>query len=180
MPSRAPTDALGSRFALSGSLTKLGDALQLSLQMIDTQRAQPIGRSTRISPNAKSLIQVMPWVVAEATATPAPPTPSRALPLTLIGVGAAALIGGGVVGITALTQDAALTQELKQGAPANRLAEYQLAADTNATLRTISVISLGVGAALLATGIIIFPSDPQQTVALVPTFNGAALVGVLP
>src|SRR5207247_2413764 len=42
-------DAIGARFVLSGSLTKLGDAFQLSLQTIDTAKAQPIGRSIRIA-----------------------------------------------------------------------------------------------------------------------------------
>jgi TolB-like protein len=40
-------DAIGARFVLNGSLTRLGDAFQLALQVIDTTKAQPIGRSVR-------------------------------------------------------------------------------------------------------------------------------------
>lgn len=169
-------NALGSRFVLSGSLTKLGDALQLSLQLLDTQKGQVVARATRIAPTPRALIAQMPWTAAEATATPAPPQPSRALPLSLMGVGSAALIGGGVVGIMALTSDAALEQQLAASQPAGRLASFQRQAETNGMMRTISLVSLASGAALLALGITLFATQ-DVAVAMVPTASGFAFAG---
>ena len=64
------TGALGARFVLSGTLGLLGDTWQLTLTTLDSARAQPIGRTTRLAPNLKALTALLPWAVAEATATP--------------------------------------------------------------------------------------------------------------
>src|SRR5205823_34600 len=108
--------AAGARFVLSGSLAKLGDVVQLTLITLDSRNAQPIGRSTRLAKDVSGLRLQLPIAVAEATATPLPPPPSRVLPFTLLGVGAASLIAGGVVGFFALSSEAAINRELMNGA----------------------------------------------------------------
>lgn len=108
--------ALGSRFVLSSTLTRLGDALQLSVQMLDTQKGQPVARGVRLARDVDGLVAQLPVLLAEATGTPLPPPPPRALPLTLIVVGGAALIAGGIVGIDAMSRDRALIADLTQPA----------------------------------------------------------------
>src|SRR5438477_145189 len=79
---------------------------------VEAPVAQPLGRSTRIAQSPEGLRALVPWAVAEATGTPLPPPPSRVLPYTLVGVGAGCLIGGGVLGIQALTQEGQINGEL--------------------------------------------------------------------
>src|SRR5207248_3217749 len=71
--------ALGARFVLSGSLARLGDTYQLSLQTLDSTKAQPIGRSTRLAKDLATLRAQLGYTVAEATATPLPAPPSHLL-----------------------------------------------------------------------------------------------------
>jgi TolB-like protein len=174
--------ALGARFVMQSQLTKLGDALQLSLQMLDTTKAQTVARSVRLARDAKTLAEQLPWALAEATATPLPPSPSRALPWTLVGVGAASLAAGGIIGIDALSRDAAVASELAQGATGifKPRSAYQSEIDLISRNKTISVVALAAGAVLLGAGILLFPPDTGVRVALGPTANGAVLAGVLP
>ncbi len=180
--------ALGSRFVLSGSLSRLGDALQLSLQMLDTQKSQPVGRAIRIAKDARALVATLPWAVAEATATPAPPQPSTALPWTLVGLGAASLAVGAFAGIDAFSRDQALAGEFKNQDAATgvykSLATYKSESAYIGQEKTVCVVAAAAGAALLAGGILTFPADPAAGggggFAVVPTQSGAALVGVWP
>lgn len=174
-------NALGSRFVLSGTLSKLGDALQLSLQMLDTQKGQPVGRATRLADTERALVGMLPWALAEATATPAPPKPSVVLPWTCIGLGAASLAVGGILGVTALTRDGALTREFSEpNASLKSLATYREEAASVGLLKTVSLATLVSGAALLTLGAFLFPPDTGGAVALVPLPSGLAFAGVWP
>lgn len=177
-------DAIGARFVLSGALTRLGDGYQLSLQTIDTAKAQPIGRSVRIAKDPAVLTQQIPFAVAEATATTLPPPPSRVLPYTLIVTGAVFVLGGGVVGLNALTRDLAVRSELNSSvqnmALLRPLAEYEKDASDLGLQKTVSLAAFIGGAALIGLGIFLMPPSSPAQVALVPSANGAALVGLFP
>jgi TolB-like protein len=176
--------ALGSRFVLSGSLAKLGDALQLSVQMLDTQKGQPVARSVRLANDVDTLVAQLPFALAEATATPLPPPPSRWLPITLMAAGGAAVVAGAILGVDALSRDRALTADLAQPSDTGvfkPLTSYQAEADAIATQKTISLVTMISGAALVTLGLVLYPKDAARSgVTLVPTFSGFALVGVLP
>lgn len=181
--------ALGARFVLSGSIAKLGEAYQLSIQTLDSRRAQPIGRSTRLSNDLAQLRKAVPWVVAEATATPLPPPPSRVLPYSLLGAGGALLIGGGLLGVNAIAQEDAVNRELERGEAfaitLNTLESYREESRIIATKRTLSLLSLFAGGGLLAAGLVLNPPDtsrPGGGVAVWLTPDGArfAVTGVLP
>jgi TolB-like protein len=178
--------ALGARFVLSGSVARLGEAYQLNLQTLDSQKAQPLGRSTLIGKDLGVLREQLKYVVAEATATPLPPPPSRVLQFSLIGVGAAAIVGGALVGLLAVSQEIALQRELSLGESnpmaLRQRADYQAEVESFIRpMKTVSLVSMILGAALIVTGIIKMPSENQATgpgVSLVPSGGGAALVGV--
>jgi TolB-like protein len=175
------TGALGARFVLQATLTKLGDALQLSLQTLDTAKAVPVARSVRLANDVKTLVQQLPWALAEATATPSPPVPSTALPWTLVGVGAAALLGAGIVSVDAFSREGAIAQKFSVGTGAfDNRATYASQLATVGTEKTAGLIGGLAGAALLVTGLLLFPPSTGGGVALVPTGPGIALVGVLP
>lgn len=178
--------ALGAPFVLSGSLTKLGEIYQLNLQVIDTARAHPVGRSTKVAKNLESLRALLPWAVAEASGTPLPPPPSRILPYSLIALGGAAIIAGGVVGIMALNNESVVRGELSaddmNATVTLRTADhYQRRLEAAAMMKTVSLVAMLGGAVLVAGGLWLNPPDAPQTgvkVALVPAFNGLALSGV--
>ena len=176
--------ALGSRFVLSGTLAKLGDALQLSVQMLDTQKSQTVARGVRLASDAESLVGQLPWLLAEATATPLPAPPSRALPVTLLVVGGAAVMGGAVLGIDALSRDRALSADLAQAPDTGvfrSLPAYRDEASFIGTEKTIALAAMLSGAAIATVGLILYPKDlARGGVAFVPTGPGFALVGVLP
>lgn len=179
--------ALGARFVLSGSLARLGSTWQLSLTTLDSQRAQPIGRSTRLAKSLDELRVGLPWAVAEATATPMPPPPSRVVPVTLLGVGGAGAMFGLVWGAVHLAQERELAARLDAAkstpgllAPA---ASYEEQARFLTTQKWVAAGSLAGGLALVVLGAVLMPSDSTSggaRAALVPTGTGAALVGVFP
>jgi TolB-like protein len=161
-------DASGARFVVSGSVAKLGTAYQLSLQTLDTARAQVMGRTTRI-------------------ATPLPPPPSRVLPVSLMVGGGLAFLGGGLVAADSVTHEARVAQELAEGQAGLRelrdVAYYRSEAASISLQRNIGIGLLAGGAALAGLGLWLNPSDAQGGGAramLVPTARGAALVGVWP
>lgn len=172
--------AMGSRFVLSGSVTKLGSAVQLSMQMLDTAKAQPVARSVRLANDVEALAAQLPWALAEATATPAPPAPSRVLPFTLIGVGGIAALTGAVLGVTALSRDFALREELAQPDTGifKPAAFYRNEAASVGQMKTIALATVLSGAAIAVAGIFLIPRDVRPSVALVPTHNGFAFAGV--
>lgn len=182
--------ALGARFVMSGSLAQLGDAVQLTLQTLDTRTARPVGRATRIAPNLASLQAQLPWVLAEATATPPPEPPSRVLPVTLVAVGGAALVGAGVLGVSATARDAQVRRELElaQAGSLNVRRYYEDEARTVRTHKTLALVGGGLGAALAAGGTWLLlrpagraaPVRKAAKVTLVPAAGGVGLVGVWP
>lgn len=173
--------ALGARFVTSGSLVKLGDAYQLTLSTLDAQRAQPVGRSVRLAPSLAALMETLPWGVAEATALPAPPQPSVLLPALALGVGGAALVGGGILGIQALTSEASLQGELANQTALDARVDYERRAAQPAMMKSIALGTLIGGGVLVALGAILWPRGVGGSgVAVVPTGSGVALAGVLP
>lgn len=173
--------ALGARFVLQATLTKLGDSMQLSVQMLDTTKAQSVARSVRLAKDARQLAELLPWSLAEATATPLPPAPSKVLPWSLIGVGAAVFAGGGIVAIDAFSRDRALRTELRPDSGVYQsYAHYQEEIDVIGRNKAIGLGLLGGGAVLLGLGIALFPKETGGTLALLPTTNGAFLAGVFP
>ncbi len=175
--------ALGARFVLSGSVARLGDAYQLTLTTLDTQKAVPLARSTRLAKDLKALSQQIPAAAAEATATPLPPPPSRVVPYTLMGTGAASMVFGVVWGAVALGSQSQLEGELKAGATQGGIlkgrADYEAQVGAIDRNKVIALSALIIGAGLLTTGILLNPSDSGggASIALVPTGTGAALVG---
>ena len=177
--------ALGARFILSGSLARIGAAWQLSLQMQDSQKTQTVGRSTRIAKDVTSLRGLLPWMLAEATATPVPPPPSKVLPIVLISSGALLVVAGGFVGVQALQREAALQRELERGktlpgllAPA---ADYQADETSLRWQKNGSLLGVGIGAAAVGLGIYLWPPDPMRgAFVLVPTGNGVLFAGEFP
>jgi len=179
--------AIGAKFVLSGSIAQLGDVFQLTLQTLDSEKAQPVGRSTRLAKDLSTLREQLPFSVAEATATPLPPAPSRVLPYSLVGVGGLSLVGGLVLGLTALTREAAVNNELSQSASGalRTLDSYQRDREQIIQQKNLSLGLLGAGAVLGGLGILLNPPDvasgsARASVRLVPGPNGVALAGVLP
>ncbi len=180
--------ALGAGFMLTGSLAKVGSVFQLNLSVVDTRNARTLGRSSKLARDFESLRMQVPYAVAEACGTPLPPPPSRVLPYTMIGVGAAALIGGGVVGILGLNNESLVRGELAaddtnpnvQLGPAR---QYRAQLANAAVQKTVALTALIAGAALVGFGIWLVPPEapqPGQKVGLVLTGNGVAIVGTLP
>jgi hypothetical protein len=178
-------DAIGARFVLNGALTRLGDAYQLALQTIDTNKAQPIGRSVRIAKDPAALTAQVPYAVAEATSTQLPPPPSKVLQYTAIIGGAVLLIGSGILGLAAFTRDQQVTAELESAAlnPAvlRTRQSYFNEELVISAFKTTSLIGVCVGLVAIIGGVLTMPSStPGASAAVVPTGNGAALVGVFP
>lgn len=181
--------ALGAGFMLTGSLAKVGDVFQLNLQVVDTRNARTLGRSSKLARDFESLRMQVTYAVAEACGTPLPPPPSRVLPYTMIAVGSASVIGGGVLGIIALNNESLARGEL--GAdddpksnvilrPAQTYRDQLARANLQ---KTVSLVTLLAGAALVGVGLWLIPPDapqPGQKVGLVLTGNGIAIVGTLP
>lgn len=177
-------DAIGARFVMSGSLTRLGDAFQLSLQTIDTTRAQPIGRTVRIAKETSALLAQVPYAVAEATATTLPPPPSKVLPYTLIIGGGVLVLAGGVLGLAALQRDLAVRSELISSdtnmALLRPLGEYQKDASDVRVQKAFALGACIAGVAMIGLGVFLMPPSSPTQVALVPSGNGAAIVGYFP
>lgn len=176
--------ALGARFVLSGSLSQLGTAWQLTLSTFDTQRGQALGRSTRVAFGLEVLRSSLALQVAEATATPPPAPPSKVLPVSLMATGGAAALFGLVWGTLQLSAEQQLAAELDRGAMTpgrlRLLSDYE--ADLR-LLRTQQLIALGallVGGGLVATGVLLLPRDSSVQATLVPFTGGLAVVGSFP
>lgn len=184
--------ALGAPFVMSGSLVKLEGVFQLNIQVIDTAKSRTIGRSTKLSKDFESLRFQIPWAVAEACGTPLPPAPSRVLPYTMLATGGAAIVTGGVLGIIALNNESVVRGELAAD-DQNRTVVLQPAKtytdrlNAVSTQKTVSLVALLAGAALVGAGFFLIPPAAPEAgvkVSLVPVVTpgggGAALVGVLP
>jgi TolB-like protein len=185
--------ALGARYVLSGSLSKLGPTYELAIQVLDTVKGRPVGRSTRLARELSTLRELVPYSVAEASGSPLPPPASRVLPYGLIGGGSAALLGGGVYGLIALSRQKVLNDELCpedptgsgagacQGRNLRELDYYRQENDRLARDKTLALVTMAAGAGLLAAGFYFMPPpEGGPRIALVPMGRGLALVGVLP
>jgi TolB-like protein len=187
--SQGAAEAVTARFVLSGQLSRLGSAYQLSLQMVDTEKGQAVARALRLSDDLQRLRALVPYVAAEATGSPLPPPPSKVLPIALISVGGATFLAGAVLGMLALSRQAVVNDEL---CPTGDLAltrcqgvslrprDYYLQQDSALGVqKTVSLFLLGGGAVLAALGIVLWP--PADTaavrVAVLPSLGGLAMVG---
>jgi hypothetical protein len=149
--------ALGARLVLTGSVTRLGDAYQLNLQTVDTTKAQPLGRTTRIANDLKALRDQIPLALADATATPPPVPPSRVPTITLIGVGAAAIVASGVLFLMSIAREQAAQSELMLAMQQPQLqlkpaSHYRGEAQAVVTSRIIASVLAGVGVAGIVVG----------------------------
>ena len=174
--------ALDARYVLSGQLNRLGGTVQLTLQTLDTQKSQVVGRSLKAAKSAQELRAIIPWAVAEATGTPPPKPPSRTWPTVLMVTGGVSILAGGVVGFAALTRETSLWRELTTAASGKLgAAEYYAGEARDVRERkTMSLVLLAAGAGLLAAGIswwFSLPDVAASRLALLPTGNGFAVVG---
>jgi TolB-like protein len=153
--------AMGARFVLSGSLARLGDTFQLTLQTLDSAKAQPIGRATRLAKDLSALREGLPFAVAEATATPLPPPPSRILPYSVMGAGALTFVAGGLLMFDAVSRERAINRELENGeqnpGALKPLSSYQDEARGLVTQKGISIAALLVGAGAMGLGLYLNP-----------------------
>jgi hypothetical protein len=185
--------ALGARFVTTGSLSRLGSTFQLSLQTLDTAKGQPVGRGTRLARDLTTLRLLVPYVAAEATGSPLPPPPSRALQYGMVAAGSGALIGGAVLGMLALGAQTTLNNELCPGGPAASPAQgctgtnlrpraFYLAQDQSlGQQKTAGLLLMIGGAALAGAGVYLMPpAEGGARVAVVPSPSGVALVGAFP
>lgn len=182
-------EALATTFVLSGQLSAVGSAFQLSLTTVDTAKGRAIARSNRIAPSLEELQKVVPYAAAEATGSPLPPPPSRVLPISLLAAGGAAFFGGGIYGVITLTQENQLNGELCPGGvpPDGRCTGAALRPrafylEQNDTLLRQKWVAAGVMAAgvVAATlGLVLMPADSQTRVSvlLVPSPSGLSVVG---
>ncbi|MBJ6760537.1 hypothetical protein JGU66_07160 [Myxococcaceae bacterium JPH2] len=190
-PSACATDlgsTLGARYVMTGSLSKLGAVYELSLQVLDTVKSLPVGRSTRLAKDPETLRQLVPWVVAEASGSPLPPPASRLLPYSLLTSGGAVLLGGGVYGLITLSRQKVLNDELCPGKGTScdgqnlRPLSYYREQDRKlGNDKTLAVGLMAVGVLLAGAGLHFMPPpEGGPRVALVPSHNGLGVAGVLP
>jgi TolB-like protein len=183
------TVALGAPFVLTGALSRVGTAYQLSLETLDVQNGQPLARSARLAGDLTTLTGLVPYAAAEATGSPLPPPRPRWLQYSMIGAGSGLLLGGGFYGLLALSREQALMEQICPGGnPSSQTCEAENlgylvdARRQGAVLARDKTVSLGVmaaGALLAGAGIFLLPPPEAGTrVALVPTGRGAALAGV--
>lgn len=187
--SQGAADAVTARFVLSGQLSKLGTVYQLSLQMVDTQLGQPVGRSLRLSDDLAKLGKLVPYAAAEATGSPLPPPPSKVVPIVLISAGGGTFLAGAVLGMLALSRQAVVNDELcptgvtdfgRCGGVSLRPREYYVQQDRDIGLqKTVSLVLLLGGATLAVLGIVLWPPADTQgvRVSLIPSLGGVSLAG---
>ncbi|MDP3231196.1 MAG: hypothetical protein Q8N26_00370 [Myxococcales bacterium] len=183
-------DLLSAPFVLSGQLSRVGTAFQLTLQTIDTAKGRTIGRSNRLASSLEELEKIVPYAAAEATGSPLPPPPSRVLPITLLTVGGVTLLSGAAYGVITLTQQTQLNDELcPGGVPADgrctgtALRERTFYVAQNDALTRQKWVSAGLvagGAIIAVLGFVFMPSPDSQarvSALVVPTLDGLAVVG---
>lgn len=181
---------LAARFVLSGQLAKVGSAYQLSLQLVDTERGQTTSRSSKLAGTLEEVRAMVPYAASEATGSPLPPPPSRVLPITLLSVGGATLLSGGVVGLLALSKEGQLNDELCPGGPlpdgrcdgANlRARSFYVTQQQNLVVqKALGLGLLAAGALMVGLGIWLLPPDDARTrisARVLPTGNGFVLAG---
>jgi TolB-like protein len=186
-------EALGATYALTGSLAKVGDAYQLSLQALDTVRGQPLGRGTRLARDLATLRLLVPYAAAEATGSPLPPPPSRVLQYGALVVGGGTFVAGGVLGMLALGSQSTLNSQLCPNGPPStptascggtNLQALSVYKQQNNSLGTQKSVALGMligGAAIAAAGLYFMPPpEGGPRIAVVPTPSGFSVAGTFP
>ena len=181
---------VSARFVLSGQLAKVGSAYQLTLQLIDTERTQTASRSQKLAGSLEAVRATVPYAASEATGSPLPPPPSRVVPITLMAVGGATLLSGGVVGLLALSKETQLNDELCPGGqqPDGRCdginlrdRTFYVAQEQSLVVQKIVSVSLmAAGALMLGFGIWLLPPDDARTrisLRALPSTNGLVLAG---
>jgi TolB-like protein len=181
---------VAARFVLSGQLAKVGSAYQLTLQLVDTERAQTASRSSKLANSLEEVRGLVPYAASEATGSPLPPPPSRVLPITLIGAGGATLLSGGVVGLLALSKETQLNEELCPSGPQKdgrcdgvNLRDrtfYVQQQDSLVVQKIIGVSLMAAGAVMMGLGLWLLPPDDARTrisARVLPTTNGFVLAG---
>ncbi len=181
---------VSARFVLSGQLARIGSAYQLTLQLVDTERSQTSGRSSKLAGSLEAMRALVPYAASEATGSPLPPPPSRVLPITLLGVGGATVLAGGVVGLLALSKEGQLNDALCPGGPqpggrcdGTNLQGRDFYVAQQQELVVQKVLSVGLmaaGAVMLGLGVWLLPPDDARTritARVVPGANGFVLVG---
>jgi hypothetical protein len=172
--------ALGTRFVMTGGITRMGSAWQLTLQTVDSTNARAVGRAVQLAPDVGQLAEAVPLLVADAAGLPRPKEPSRIGPALMAGGGFAVLVAGGGILLTSIFKENEVTRELQlaQSTPSllRPAASYDSDAHLVVTERVIAGVTLGVGAALAAGGLLwlwLTGSSPTA-VALAPVPGGAA------
>lgn len=172
--------ALGARFVLSGSVSRIGNSWQLTLTTLDTVKAQPLARAVRLDNTLEGLRAQLAWVVAEATGTPLPPPPSRVVPVTLLVVAGVATAFGLAWGGVHLAQEQQLAGRLNAGAKTpgvlGSMAEARLEADRIAVHKWVALGAIAAGVGLGLTGFLLMPSE-RVRVTLVPMGSGLGVAG---
>lgn len=181
---------VAARFVLSGQLARVGSAYQLTLQLVDTERSQTSSRSSKLAGSLEAIRDLVPYAASEATGSPLPPPPSRVLPITLLGVGGATLLSGGVVGLLALSKQGQLNDELCPGGPQpdGRCAgvnlrdhDFYVAQQKDLTVqKALGVGLMAAGAVMVGLGVWLMPAEDARTrisARIVPGLNGVVLVG---
>lgn len=181
-------DTLGARYVLTGALSRVGSAYELSLQVLDTVRGRLVARSTRLARDVTTLRLLLPWAAAEASGSPLPPPKSRVLPYSLMAGGGAAFVAGGFWGLQALSRQRVLNDELCpgeagacEGSGLRPLAEYRAENDRIGRDKTVALGLMAVGAGLAGLGVYLLPPpEGGPRVAFVPTARGIGFAGVFP
>jgi len=181
---------LSARFLLTGQLARVGSAYQLTLQLVDTERSQTGGRSSKLAGSLEEVRSLVPYAASEATGSPLPPPPSRVLAVTLMSLGGATLLSGGVVGLLALSRQGQLNDELcpdgvQDDGRCNgvNLREQGFYVEQDQQLAVQKIIGVGLmaaGAVMLGLGIWLLPPDDARTrisLRLTPLTSGFAFSG---
>jgi hypothetical protein len=174
------SDALGARFIMTGALTRIGSAWQLTLQTVNGSNARSIGRAVMLAGDVETLMRSLPLLVADATGLERPIEPSRVGPSLLTGTGVAVMVAGGVVLLDSLFKENSLSRELElaQSTPSllRPVGSYEGDGRLIVTQRTVAGIALGVGAALTTAGLVWLGSlGSHASVAVAPLPGGAAV-----
>jgi hypothetical protein len=172
--------ALGTRFIMTGGVTRMGSTWQLTLQTVDSTNARAVGRAVQLAPDLGTLAEAVPLLVSDAAGLQRPKEPSRVGPALMAGAGFAVVVAGAGVLLTSIFKENEVTRELElaQGTPSllRPAASYESDAHLVVTERAIAGVTLGIGAALAAGGLVwlwLTGSHPTA-VALAPLPGGAA------
>ncbi len=181
--------ALEAPFVMSGALSKVGSAYQLTLETVDIRGGKALARSARLAGDLATLTQLVPYAAAEATGSPLPPPRSRWAQYSMIGTGGGLVLGGAFYGLLALSREQALTEQICPGGPGANgacagehlgyLADVQRQGKDLARDKTVALGVMAGGALLVAGGILLLPPpEAGPRIAIVPTSRGVAFAGV--